>query len=119
LNTFTWLLVGHLVGDWLLQNDWMARGKKNGPLTLAGVVHFAVYTAATTGAFWLSGAKPTCLIGAAGILLVSHWLIDVTDAAGRWMCFYGQSNDEMVRVVVDQAMHLLVLALLAAWLSPA
>jgi membrane-bound metal-dependent hydrolase YbcI (DUF457 family) len=116
MNTFDWLLVGHLVGDWLLQNDWMARGKRRGLLTPAGAVHVAVYAAAVVGALWLSGAggKPGCVLIGAVMVVASHWLIDSVDTAGRWMRLYRQSSREIVRVMVDQALHLLVLALLAA-----
>ncbi len=36
-------LIGHLLGDWLLQNDWMASGKKEFWLPLA--VHALLYAA--------------------------------------------------------------------------
>jgi membrane-bound metal-dependent hydrolase YbcI (DUF457 family) len=115
MNTFDWLLVGHLAGDWVLQNDWMARGKKRGLLTLAGAVHVAVYAAAVVGALWLSGAgeRPGCVLIGAVVVVVSHWLIDSVDVTGRWMRLYRQSSQEIVRVMVDQALHVLVLVLLA------
>ena len=47
MNIFAWLFVGHMVGDWLLQNDWMARGKKTGMFALPGLVHYSIYTAVT------------------------------------------------------------------------
>ncbi len=47
MNLFSWLLVGHLVGDWVFQSDWMAQGKRQGLVTPAGMVHFVVYTAVT------------------------------------------------------------------------
>jgi len=114
MNTFTYLLMAHLLGDWLLQNDWMAKGKKQGLFTLAGMVHFAIYTATTLCALWLSGVTDKngglYLIFSAMAIFVSHWLIDAMDAAGRWMRFYRQSDREIVRVMVDQTLHLLVLA---------
>ncbi|MCP4710325.1 MAG: DUF3307 domain-containing protein [Planctomycetes bacterium] len=116
MNTFTWLLIGHLVGDWVLQNDWMARGKKHSLVTLAGMVHFAVYTAVISGAFWLSdaGDKSLALYLILGIVIfVSHWLIDATSVVDKWMRFYRQSNLTMVRVMVDQTCHILILAAIA------
>jgi hypothetical protein len=119
MSTFDWLLVGHLVGDWVLQNHWMAQGKRRGLLTPAGAVHVAVYAAAVVGALWLSGAseRPGCILISAVIVVVSHWLIDGADITERWMRLYRQSEQEIVRVMVDQALHLLVLALLAFTLS--
>ena len=118
MNTFTWLLFGHFVGDWVLQNDWMAKGKKEGLLALAGVVHFAIYTATIVGSLWLSGMTNTgapfyLIVGA--IVFVSHWLIDATDGVERWMRFYRQSHLETVRLMVDQTLHLLVLVLLTVF----
>jgi hypothetical protein len=116
MNSFTWLLIAHLLGDWLLQNDWMARGKKRGWFTLAGTTHFAVYTGSIVGALWFCGAmdrKPVCYLLLGTAIFFSHWLIDASDIVKRWMCFYRQSELEMVRVMVDQTLHLLVLGLLS------
>jgi len=116
MNTFTWLLIGHFLGDWVLQNDWMAKGKKEALLTLAGAVHFAIYTATILGALLLSGAndrQPMFYLTFGAIVFVSHWLIDATDGVERWMRFYRQSRLEIVRMMVDQVLHLLVLLVLA------
>ena len=112
MNTFTWLVIGHFLGDWVFQNDWMARGKKEALLTLAGAVHFAVYTATIIGALLLSGVNdrhPVFYLALGALVFVSHWLIDATDGVERWMRFYRQSHLEVVRVMVDQVLHLLVL----------
>lgn len=118
MNTYTWLLLGHFLGDWVLQNDWMARGKRKNLLTLAGAVHFAVYTAIILGALWLSGVtdrKPAFYLIFGIIVFISHWLIDATDGVERWMRFFRQSRLEMVRVTVDQVLHLLVLLVLTVF----
>lgn len=115
MNTYAWLLLGHLLGDWVLQNDWMAKGKKKGLLTLAGVVHFAIYTGVILGALWLSGVtgrRPAFYLTFGMVVFVSHWLIDATDGVEWWMRFYRQSRLEVVRVMVDQVLHLLVLLVL-------
>ena len=116
MNTFTCLLIGHLLGDWVLQNDWMANGKRRGVLTWAGMVHVTIYTAIASGAFWLSGGTnghlaPFFILGA--VIFVSHWLIDTTSVAERWMRLYRQSDLEIVRVMVDQTFHLVILFLLS------
>ena len=119
MNIFGWLLLGHLLGDWLLQNDWMARGKREGLFTLAGMAHFATYTAAILTALWLFNDREINLVTSLTIgvsVFVSHWLIDATDIVQRWMRFYGQSDGEMVRVMVDQTLHLLTLGLLTIFL---
>lgn len=118
MTTFVWLTLGHLVGDWLLQNDWMAQGKKKGLLTLAGLAHFVIYTTTAMAAVWLSGvrANPVLYLALGALVFLSHWLIDSTRFVERWMRLYRQSNLEVVRLMVDQTLHLLVLAALAAWL---
>jgi threonine/homoserine/homoserine lactone efflux protein len=116
MSTFAWLLMGHLVGDWLLQNDWMARGKRQGLFTSAGTVHFALYTVTILGTLWLSGyrhAEPATFLALGAIVYLSHWLVDAGNLARRWMRLYRQSERELVRIMVDQTLHLLVLALLA------
>lgn len=121
MNVFTWLLIGHLVGDWLLQNDWMARGKKQGLVTAPGLIHFAIYTSVVTIALWVSdvveksnGDYYICF----GLLIfISHWLIDATNLVEGWIRFYGQSNLIMMRIMVDQTLHILVLAMLSTFLA--
>jgi hypothetical protein len=117
MSTFNWLFLGHLLGDWVLQNDWMAKRKKKGPFTMAGLAHFTIYSVTLTGTLWLSddvsrGWLFYLLFGF--IVFISHWLIDATDIIERWMHFYRQSHLEVVRTAVDQTLHLLVLAGLIA-----
>jgi hypothetical protein len=114
MNIFTWLLVGHLVGDWLLQNDWMVRGKKRGLLTWPGTIHFTIYTMVIIGTLWLSGARdknPGFYLVLSTLVFVSHWLIDASNVVEYWMRFYRQSNSAMMRVMVDQILHILVLVI--------
>lgn len=112
MTVFSWLLIGHFLGDWMLQNDWMARGKKEGVLTAPGLAHFSVYTAVTMVALLIAGIgdKGALFVGATAILIfASHWLIDSTPLVDSWMKIYRQSDIAMVRVMVDQTFHLLVL----------
>ncbi len=117
MNAFSWLLVGHMVGDWLLQSDWMAREKKQNFFSKAGISHFILYTAVVMMMIWLfcgSGKSLVFYLGVGSVIFVSHWLIDATTIVERWMQFYGQdSNRDFMRIIVDQTMHLLVLAFLA------
>ena len=116
MNIFAWFILGHLLGDWLLQSDWMALGKRRGLFTRAGLVHYTVYTLSILGVLYLSNEIPRTsssllLIGL--IVFISHWLIDATNLVKIWMAVAGQRDQIMVRVMVDQTFHLLVLALLA------
>ena len=117
MNAFTWLLVGHMVGDWLLQSDWMAREKKQSFISKAGMTHFVLYTIVVMAMVWLfcgDGKSPIYYLAIGLVIFVSHWLIDATTIVERWMQFYGQdSNRDFMRIIVDQTMHLVVLAVLA------
>jgi hypothetical protein len=115
MSAFSWLLIGHLVGDWLLQNHWMSTGKKRNLFNLPGIAHFLIYTAAIMVVLQLASPKNMSLASyllVGVVILISHWAIDTLDAAERWMRFYRQSDVAVVRLVVDQTLHLLVLVLL-------
>jgi hypothetical protein len=111
MTLFEWLLVG----DWVFQNDWMARHKQNGLLNRAILVHCAVYTAALWLVYSLLAADAPVLSTSllfAALVYSSHWLIDATGLARRWMRFFRQTDAPFMRIAVDQIMHVLVLALL-------
>ena len=114
MNLFNWLLLGHLVGDWMLQNDWMARNKQQHWFNPAILVHCAVYTGALLTTLWWGGhadpAPPYLLFTA--IVFLSHWLIDAGRLAVRWARWLHQSRVHFVQLMVDQTMHVIILAVL-------
>jgi hypothetical protein len=116
MTLFAWLIIGHLIGDWLLQSDWMAIGKRSNWLNVAGLAHYSIYTA-TVGAAWLlagTRGKPLAFYLAWSIVVfVLHWVIDASSLVAAWMRLWRQSNREMMRVMIDQTLHLIVLAVLA------
>lgn len=117
MNTFSWLVIGHLVGDWLLQNDWMAKGKRRGLVTAAGMTHFAIYTLSILAALALfhGAALPPRSYGlAAALVFATHWLVDATDIVDAWMRLCRQTKVPLVRLMVDQTFHFLVLAAVPA-----
>lgn len=105
------LIIGHLVGDFLLQNDWMAQGKKRSSLICG--VHCLVYTA-TIAVFggWLTW-------WVLGIVFASHFAQDRTGIVRWWMHKAGQrafAEPPMAPwslIVVDNTLHLLVLWILS------
>jgi hypothetical protein len=117
MTTFAWLMIGHLVGDWLLQSDWMAKEKRRSWLNTAGLIHYTVYAAAIGAALILAGVNaglPAFYLVWGIVIFGSHWVIDASQLVAGWMRFYRQSNRELVRLMIDQTLHLMVLAMLAA-----
>ena len=76
---FSGLVMGHLVGDYLFQNEWMALNKSRGGNEIPGLVHALVYTAAVClftadiRAFWVL------------VVFLSHWPVDRWSLAERWL----------------------------------
>lgn len=115
MTPFEWLLVSHLIGDWVFQNDWMARHKQNGLLNRAILIHCAVYTAVLWLVYFLLVADSPRLSTSflfAFLVYFSHWLIDATGLASRWMRFFRQTDVLFMRIAVDQILHVVALALL-------
>ena len=120
MSLFSWLLMGHLVGDWLLQNDWMATGKKQAFITRSGLTHFTIYTLVIMLTLMLTNSSdrdPFRLGLLTIIIFISHWIIDATDIVGRWIRFYKQSDITLIRIMVDQTFHLIILAVVVSAIS--
>jgi hypothetical protein len=115
MTLFAWLCIAHFVGDWMLQNDWMAREKGRHPTGAACLLHCLVYTAVVSGAYFGAAGAGALPLGRtllfALVIFTSHWLIDGLRLAERWGALLVQSPGPPVRTVVDQTMHIVVLAL--------
>lgn len=108
MSQFDALLVAHLIGDFLLQTRWMAKGKatKWGPL----FVHAAVYTFVVAIVGWWSGGIS---VWAIALIFVSHLLLDKKGFVQWWSrnvqgvtCI----SDAWVTVMADQVFHVIILA---------
>ncbi len=83
------VILGHLVGDYIVQNDWMAKNKKNewNPLT----IHCLLYTLSVT-IFCIPQLHPkpylTVFAFIMGVFL-SHIIIDGTNIVDRWAKLIG------------------------------
>jgi hypothetical protein len=118
MNLFSWLLVGHLVGDWLLQNAWMAEGKQGGLFSSPLAMHCLIYTSAVGAAFYLgAGELSDELVWLLALVWMSHWLIDGLNLPRLWGRLIGQNDIPLVRMGVDQTMHVAVLALITLGLG--
>ena len=106
------MIIGHLVGDYILQNDWMAINKKRS--TPICVLHCALWAASVlffTGWGWEWF----------GVLLVAHFVQDRWSLVSRWMDMIGQKQFRTglyapwSMVVVDNVLHLAVVWGLRQW----
>lgn len=120
MNIFSWLVLGHLLADWVFQNDWMAIGKRHCFFSFSGVIHYLLYTTIILIVLCLFSKEPPtiCLIALVGtVVFVSHWLVDGTSIVHGWMQIFGQRQQPMVYIAIDQTLHLLILGVIANWLS--
>lgn len=103
-------VIGHLVGDYILQNDWMANGKKARHWPC--VVHCALWTyAVCCFAGWFSLPVVAFLFG-------THFGIDRSQFIAWWMDAKGQAGFRKhlapwSSIVVDNIWH--IVTLWAAW----
>jgi hypothetical protein len=91
---FETLILGHLIGDYLLQNKWMAMNKHHSSFKCA--VHCLLYTLAvvvTTAPV----ASHTNLIYWGGFIFLTHYPIDRYSLADKWLkLINGRSMEEFV-----------------------
>lgn len=80
-DSLTCALIGHLVGDYLLQNDWMALNKKKSSIACA--VHCIIWaTCVCLFAGWMEFSDS---ILAWVLLFSSHFIQDRTQLVMFWM----------------------------------
>ena len=104
-------IYAHLIGDYLLQNDWMATNKKKNSLIC--LVHIITYMIPFmfTQLNWIQ------------LLLIEseHYIQDRTNLIA-WFCkmtnkFQGDSNDSFGFVIVDNVFHILWMAMVAHYFT--
>jgi hypothetical protein len=101
-------LIAHLIADWLLQNDWMAK-KKVSLRHPAAWTHAAIHVLLLTVALgWQAGL-------ALGAL---HLLLDTRKPLDWWQKVFKQTTEGpmavTVRVWADQVLHIIAIA---AWVA--
>ncbi len=125
-DTFARIVLGHLTGDYLLQNRYMAIHKTDSTDQGAWicVLHCLIYTASVCLFLWTINPLIVALV------FLSHWPIDRTAFAYIWLKFIGGrdimvefiSKDQyreialpfacFVYAVTDNTMHLILLWLI-------
>jgi hypothetical protein len=119
MSLFDWLLVSHLVGDFLLQTDGMAYGKANDWSWM--VRHIASYmlpvTAVVAVYSWVS-RKPVWIAVAALVFVAgTHLLLDRRKPVEAWMGLIGVPRDHpWLPTLLDQIFHILTLVVASQFL---
>lgn len=109
MGILAWLLVGHIAGDFLLQNRWMAENKSTKLLPL--LVHTLVYTAAVALFAFLGGGRISVLGYLA--LFAAHLILDRRRFVLWWSKMITKSDDTpWLLLMIDQSWHAVVLALI-------
>ena len=116
MSLFDWLLLGHLVGDFLFQTDSMARHKPRSWRWMLG--HVSLYMVTITviiTAYGLGHTLPFWLPVAAWLFIfATHLILDRRSFTACWMRLVGASPDHpWLPIVVDQIFHLITLAIVA------
>ena len=90
----TGLFLGHLAGDYLLQNEWMALTKSKNTLNgwMAALVHCILYTAAICLFMW--NFDPIWIV----VVFLSHFPIDKFSLTDKYLRYIkGRSLKEYVK----------------------
>lgn len=113
---FSALFLGHLAGDYMFQDDYMARNKVKSNMVgwTACLLHCIFYTASVILSLKLFGFKVNA--AAAAMVFLSHFPIDKWSIGKKWMTVYGQSMDPKtnpfvpcVYIAIDNGMHLMLM----------
>lgn len=94
-----WLLLGHALGDFALQSDWMVRSKSPSAVQPSS-------SSKRPGLIWIHVLSAHALIhgGAVALITGSVWL-GLAEFVAHWWIDYGKSN-RLYGFHTDQFLHL-------------
>ena len=115
MNNLLYAIIGHLVGDYLLQNDWMALNKKRTDSWIgdaACTVHSFIWMASVClFAGWFSSDS-----WAPFVLFVTHYIQDRSNIVVWWMTKVNRQEKFLKgpcapwsAIVVDNVWHIVTL----------
>lgn len=88
---FATLVLGHLIGDYLLQNKWMAMNKSGNSWKCA--VHCVIYTATVVVTTWSNLHGWTWAL----FVFLTHFPVDRWSLADKWLdCINGRSLRDFI-----------------------
>lgn len=127
---FLYLLIGHLIGDFFIQSNWMALNKKSDWLPLLS--HCALYTVSVF-LFTMTFFKPSAYFDWIAVIFLSHLCLDGTEYVDMYLTtirsrgyeltakmieeygaqdpksYYAAAYTAIVQVVVDNTIHLCIM----------
>ncbi len=107
MNLFSWLLIGHLVGDYIFQIRWMADNKSSHLLPL--FVHSIVYSGIVALFALLKGGLSWYGIT---LIVLAHIILDQRKFIDFWAkAITGTDQIQWLKIALDQSWHILVLGL--------
>lgn len=115
------MILGHLLGDYVFQSDFMAQNKTKH--SSAAALHAAMYTlvlaAVLAPAFQVSTETTEVYALKLFVVFITHYLMDRYSLAKRWMQLelvdqkgFAESLKPWSTIIIDNTGHLCVLALL-------
>ena len=115
MDHLTGAIVGHLVGDYLLQNDYLAQGKKRDNIICA--CHCFIWAWCVLGFGQAPWTKESYYPGLYVwlILFVTHYIQDRGGLIQRWMIWNGQEKfmtgpcAPWSLIVVDNVWHIVTI----------
>jgi hypothetical protein len=116
MSLFDWLLVGHLIGDFLFQTDSMAEHKPQDWRWMLGHVSLYMVTITVIIAVYGLGHVLSVWLPLVAWLFIfgTHILFDRRGFTARWMRLVGASPEHAwLPIVEDQIFHLITLAIVA------
>lgn len=105
-EVFLFLIVGHAVGDFLLQTSWQAENKSR--IWKALITHGLVYSVVIYLITLMAGGISLLSIV---VIFLSHVLLDKGNIVKWWLKTIKkeQTDNTQIRFLVDQSLHVLVL----------
>lgn len=103
------IILGHMIGDYLLQSDWMALNKKskNAKGLIACIVHCIIWSVSVyMFTFWNTKSLLIFVL-----LFLSHFVLDRTNLV-KWYCnvTHIMPNPTVWKIIiVDNTLHLLMI----------
>lgn len=109
MSNFDILFIGHLIGDFLFQTEWMAVNKEKKWLAL--ILHSCIYTFSIVVVAAALMKMLTYL--SISIIFLSHIFLDRRTFVNWWAStvMHIEKENGWLKIVIDQIFHLLILVL--------